>query len=119
MTATPNIGGTSDWWESKRKALVDAFRKLPIKEPTTAGIPYAFFLGDFARELMLMRPVQSPAAKQPKEALRTLATLTERALEVLARISHTNKRIGLPNQRKLLCRNDFTQVRGAPDADRV
>jgi hypothetical protein len=37
----------------------------------------------------------------------------------LARISHTNRRIGPPNQRKLLCRNDFTQVRGAPDADRV
>ncbi len=37
----------------------------------------------------------------------------------LARISHTNRRIGAPNQRKLLCCNDFTQVRGAPDADRV
>jgi hypothetical protein len=37
----------------------------------------------------------------------------------LARISHTNSRIGPQNQRKLLCRNDFTQVRGAPDADRV
>jgi ribose transport system substrate-binding protein len=37
----------------------------------------------------------------------------------LARISHTNRRIGSPNQRKLLCCNDFTQVRGAPDADRV
>jgi NitT/TauT family transport system permease protein len=37
----------------------------------------------------------------------------------LARISHTNRRIGSPNQRKLLCRNDFTRVRGAPDADRV
>src|SRR5262245_44152435 len=30
----------------------------------------------------------------------------------LARISHTNRRIGSPNQRKLLCRNGFTQVRG-------
>jgi PadR family transcriptional regulator, regulatory protein PadR len=38
---------------------------------------------------------------------------------LLARISHTNRRIGPPNQRKLLCCNDFTQVRGAPDADRV
>jgi hypothetical protein len=37
----------------------------------------------------------------------------------LARISHTNRRIGSPNQRKLLCRNDFTQVRGVPDADTV
>jgi hypothetical protein len=37
----------------------------------------------------------------------------------LARISHTNRRIGPTNQRKLLCHNDFTQVRGAPDADRV
>jgi hypothetical protein len=32
----------------------------------------------------------------------------------LARISHTNRRIGSPNQRELLCRNDFTQIRGAP-----
>jgi hypothetical protein len=37
----------------------------------------------------------------------------------VARISHRNMRIGSPNQRKSLCRNDFTQVRGAPDADRV
>ena len=37
----------------------------------------------------------------------------------LARISHTNRGIGAPNQRELLCHNDFTQVRGAPDADRV
>jgi transposase len=39
--------------------------------------------------------------------------------ERLARISHTNRLIGSPNQRKLLCHNDFAQVRGAPDADRV
>src|SRR6266568_1050973 len=32
----------------------------------------------------------------------------------LARISHTNRRIGVPNQRKLLCRNDFTQIQGDP-----
>jgi putative ABC transport system substrate-binding protein len=37
----------------------------------------------------------------------------------LARFSHTNRRIGPSNQRKLLCCNDFTRVRGAPDADRV
>jgi hypothetical protein len=30
----------------------------------------------------------------------------------LAWISHTNEHIGPANQRKLLCRNDFTQVRG-------
>jgi hypothetical protein len=30
----------------------------------------------------------------------------------LARISHTNRRIGPANQRKLLCRNDLTQIRG-------
>jgi hypothetical protein len=28
--------------------------------------------------------------------------------QALARISHTNRRIGSPNQRKLLCHNDFT-----------
>jgi ABC-type uncharacterized transport system permease subunit len=36
------------------------------------------------------------------------------AVAGLARISHTNRRIGAPNQRKVLCRNDFTQIRGAP-----
>jgi putative DNA methylase len=41
------------------------------------------------------------------------------AFDPLARISHTNRRIGPTNQRKLLYHNDFTQVRGAPDADRV
>jgi len=32
----------------------------------------------------------------------------------LARISQTNERIGAPNQRKLLCRNDFLMIRGEP-----
>jgi hypothetical protein len=44
---------------------------------------------------------------------------TDLTVMLLARISHTNRRIGSPNQRKLLCRNDFARVRGAPDADRV
>jgi len=34
--------------------------------------------------------------------------------ERLARISHTNRRIGAANQRKLLCRNDLTRIRGEP-----
>ena len=33
-------------------------------------------------------------------------------VDELARISHTNRRIGPENQRKLLCRNDFTRIRG-------
>lgn len=32
----------------------------------------------------------------------------------LARISHKKMRIGAPNQRKLLCRNDIAQIRGTP-----
>ena len=39
---------------------------------------------------------------------------TKMILPRLARISHTNRRIGAPNQRKLLCRNDFTQIQGDP-----
>jgi hypothetical protein len=31
----------------------------------------------------------------------------------LARISHTDECIGAPNQRKLLCSNDFLPIRGA------
>ncbi len=33
---------------------------------------------------------------------------------LLARISHKKMRIGAPNQRKLLCRNDIAQIRGTP-----
>jgi hypothetical protein len=32
----------------------------------------------------------------------------------LTRISHTNRRIGTANQRKLLCPNDFTWIQGQP-----
>jgi hypothetical protein len=37
----------------------------------------------------------------------------------LTRISHTTRYIGAPNQRKLLCRNDFPRFEERPDADRV
>ena len=37
-----------------------------------------------------------------------------RVIGELARISHRKRRIGAPNQRKLLCRNDITQIRGTP-----
>src|SRR5207249_10019429 len=36
------------------------------------------------------------------------------AIVSLARISHTNRRIGAPNQRKLLCRTDISSIRGEP-----
>jgi len=38
---------------------------------------------------------------------------------VLARISHTKKCIGAPNQRKFFCDKDFPQIRGRPDDDRL
>jgi hypothetical protein len=34
--------------------------------------------------------------------------------EILAGISQRIRRIGAPNQRKLLCENDFPMIRGAP-----
>ena len=37
----------------------------------------------------------------------------------LARISHTKKCIGAPNQRKLFCDNDFRQIQERPDDDRL
>ena len=37
----------------------------------------------------------------------------------LARISHANKCIGAPNQRKLLCSNDFLAIRKRPDDDKL
>jgi hypothetical protein len=49
-------------------------------------------------------------AKEIKERLGELG---------LARISHTNRRIGAPNQRELLCHNDFRRFEESPDADRV
>ena len=41
------------------------------------------------------------------------------SMELLARISHTNKCIGAPNQRKLLCSNDFLAIRKRPDDDKL
>src|SRR5207302_6746467 len=38
----------------------------------------------------------------------------EAALAALARISHTTKCIGAANQRKPLCRNNLSMIRGAP-----
>jgi hypothetical protein len=94
MPATANIGGTSDSWESRCKALIVAFRKLQIREDL-AGPPFTY---DLARELMLMS-VRPPAAvtarglealqergvlpnpKKPTRALEDLAAATERALE--------------------------------------
>ena len=37
----------------------------------------------------------------------------------LARISHSSRRIGAPNQRKLLCSNHFWRLAESPDADRL
>src|SRR5262249_1784766 len=37
----------------------------------------------------------------------------------LARISHSKKCIGAPNQRKFFCDKDFPQIRGRPDANRT
>jgi hypothetical protein len=37
-----------------------------------------------------------------------------RRLRALAWISHANERIGAPNQRELLCCNDFALIRGEP-----
>jgi len=39
--------------------------------------------------------------------------------QVLARISHTKKCIGAPNQRKFFCDKDFPQIRGRPDAHKL
>ena len=41
------------------------------------------------------------------------------ATGILARISHTKKCIGAPNQRKFFCDKEFPQIRGRPDADRL
>ena len=40
-------------------------------------------------------------------------------VEQLARISHTNKCIGAPNQRKFFCEKDFSKIRGRPDDGRL
>jgi hypothetical protein len=37
----------------------------------------------------------------------------------LARISHTKKCIGAPNQRKFFYEKDFPKIRGRPDDDRL
>src|ERR1700675_4219362 len=55
-----------------------------------------------------------PAYKGAYKSHESAAAEIARHTASLARISHTNRRIGSPNQRKLLCSNDFTQIRGAP-----
>src|SRR5215468_8957649 len=47
------------------------------------------------------------------------ATGRQKAGRRLARISHTKKCIGAPNQRKFFCDKDFPQIRGRPDDDRL
>src|ERR1700747_2751371 len=45
---------------------------------------------------------------------RAIAHWRARLVHWLARISHSKMRIGAPNQRKLLCENDFQTIRRAP-----
>src|SRR5208282_4497504 len=66
-------------------------------------------LGHFEAVLILMAPLLDcfvPAVHRKN----ILAAMASR----LARISHTIERIGAPNQRKLLCHNDVSLIRGAP-----
>jgi len=51
--------------------------------------------------------------------IRNLNPRLKNAAERLARISHANKCIGAPNQRKLLCSNDFLAIRKRPDDDKL
>jgi predicted ATPase len=53
---------------------------------------------------------------RPEDPVPMLATTPSTGL---ARISHAKKCIGAPNQRKLLCGNDFPKIRGRPDDDRL
>jgi len=64
----------------------------------------------------------------PKSSLREIELAAEfgasrgpvrEALRILARISHSKKCIGAPNQRKFFCDKDFPQIRGRPDANRL
>jgi hypothetical protein len=50
----------------------------------------------------------------PQEEAAVLRAELTRLGDALARISHKKMRIGAPNQRKLLCRNDIAQIRGTP-----
>ena len=76
--------------------------------------------GSFARQTIIFafaRKGRLEAPDAPPSSLESRAH--QRDATALARISHTNRRIGSPNQRKLLCCNDFTQIEERPDADRV
>src|SRR2546421_668658 len=52
-------------------------------------------------------PGATPCSRWSESPARTISMR-------LARISHTTKCIGAPNQRKLLWHNDFRAIRGAP-----
>jgi hypothetical protein len=70
-------------------------------------------LRDHARLSRARRDRPPPNAGEGHPRTRRRDQATGGPCRELTRISHTNRRIGSPNQRKLLCRNDFAQIRGA------
>jgi sugar/nucleoside kinase (ribokinase family) len=63
------------------------------------------------REVELVGAVRND---QDAGDLKRILTETGVSTALLARISHRDKRIGAPNQRKLFCENDFLMIRGEP-----
>jgi hypothetical protein len=64
------------------------------------------------------------ASGDANDPLRTWAACAScdefrQGLAALARISHTKKCIGAPNQRKFLCVKDFLKIQERPDDDRL
>jgi len=77
-----------------------------------------------SQRLLLGDPAGSRELAKSCKRLKFYHTLPDGRLlpipsERLARISHTKKCIGAPNQRKFFCDKDFPEIRGRPDDDRL
>ena len=96
----------------KADQLPDDLKELPLRNGL--NVRHVSFLDDLER---LIRGLKREAKRRAEEAQRKAAEEAE-AQETrewaLARISHTTECIRAANQRKSLCCNIFSSIRGAP-----
>src|SRR5450755_5175966 len=69
---------------------------------------------DVCTSIVVAAELRYGATKKKSARLSSQLEAVLGAIEVLARISHKDKRIGAENQRKLFCENDFSMIRRRP-----
>lgn len=90
----------------------------PIPAPSTFPLRPGFFVGRAVLDQRTIHVADVPTAAdeypERSDPARGVGFRT-----ILARISHTKKCIGAPNQRKFFYEKDFPKIRGRPDDDRL